>query len=457
MSQENEDDSTSEIQITNVCSLSSVLNMYLPHDEKVVKALPTRGNKTNSLTSYGTPNTINKNNPLSNKKTLPIQFQEQPSTKYAPVKKHNSVKPASSSSSANPPLSNGSTPKTKPKLNQVPKTSESVVLKITNLNSKTPCVSSVTPSSSKTSIPQEPIPTIGRIKVKSFKDLMAKPADDFTIRENVTSVPVAEKTNNEHVSDNNLSELKISSPFSIHEDNEEKKSRHRNQENMSGDEKDIVVANTPKVTSDNNSAIKNKAEDESIAIKDSFDNKNNKTSSEINNISELLKNELTEHDVKLKKEEPSTTFKEEGDESFDKDDCYVCMDCEPLKLLNGLGLTQHCINNPTHFQINHLADFNKFDIALQKLSKSRLNRSFDCLANDKRPIVERSIIFSSQSSIDSGSSDCLSDNSSLRRKRKRRKLENRRYFESSDTATDDDLTQDRLSNRKRHLIKNKRQ
>ena len=57
MSQENEDDSTSEIQITNVCSLSSVLNMYLPHDEKVVKTVPTRGNKTNSLTSYGTPTT----------------------------------------------------------------------------------------------------------------------------------------------------------------------------------------------------------------------------------------------------------------------------------------------------------------------------------------------------------------------------------------------------------------
>ena len=148
---------------------------------------------------------------------------------------------------------------------------------------------------------------------------------------------------------------------------------------------------------------------------------------------------MSQKDIKSKREEPFDRFKEEEEKYFDKDDCYVCMDCLPLKLLNGLGLTRHCINNPTHFQINHLADFNKFDVPISKLPKTTVDRYFNRLSNRRK----KPISFTSQSSIDSSSSDYCSDSSTVQRTRRKRNRATKRYFESSDTATDEDLSQEK--------------
>ena len=85
---------------------------------------------------------------------------------------------------------------------------------------------------------------------------------------------------------------------------------------------------------------------------------------------------------------------------------------------------------------------------MNKLSKSTVDHYLSRLANERKRI-EQSIIYASQSSIDSGSSDCWSDSSSVVRRRRKKRLENKRYFESSDTATDDDLSQDKQYHRGR--------
>ena len=415
------------------------MNMYLPQEETVENCNAL--DKSSSSSPNGNQNVANKHDSIVHNTTILTPIDEAAKTKSVPI-----TSPSTFSQSVHNPTSSVSTSKSSQNTNEEPKTSESVVLKISNLNSKKPVVSAVTTSTSKISLPQEQISGKGRIKVKSFKDLMAKPTHKLSMSENVSTLSSVDKASIDHRQENDPSELKITSSFSINEKDEEKKIKDGEGDHGFHAEKDDLAKNTSEIT-DNKQERRNE-EEVNKDSKDNIENKTVKTDLECSSAEEIESKESIREEMKLKKEESLANFKEEGDESFDKDDCYICMDCQPLKLLNGLGLTRHCINNPTHFQINHLADFNKFDLPLNKLSKSTVDHYFSRLANERKRI-EQSIIYASQSSIDSGSSDCWSDSSSVVRRRRKKRLENKRYFESSDTATDDDLSQDKQYHRGR--------
>ena len=437
-SQPLEDDSTPELQIVNVCSLSSVMNMYLPEEETVENSNVI--DESSSSSPHGNKNATDKHDSIIHNITAPTQTDEVATRKSTPV-----ASTSTYSQSVLHPTSSVSTSKSSQNTNEETKTSESVVLKISNLNSRKPVVSSVTTSSAKISLPQEQISGKGRIKVKSFKDLMAKPTDEVLISENVSTLSSVDKTSIGHRKENIPSELKITSSFSINEKDEEKNIKDGEGDHGFHAEKDDLTTNTSEIT--HKKQEQRNEEEGNKDSKDNIENKTIKTDLECSSANEIETKESI-REMKSKNEVSLANFKEEGDESFDKDDCYICMDCQPLKLLNGLGLTRHCINNPTHFQINHLADFNKFDLPLNKLSKSTVEHYFSRLANERKRI-EQSNIYASQSSIDSGSSDCWSDSSSVVRRRRKKRLENKRYFESSDTATDDDLSQDKQYHRGR--------
>ena len=419
--QPNEDDCTSDLQITNVCSLSSVLNCY-----------PITGKgAANSVTPYITPNTVDKSKFAPIKKAHQAQSEDKTSKKSVPV-----TSASTSSASLNDSNPSVSTSKNAQESKEVSKPSEGVKLKITNLKSKSPCVSSLTSSSSRSSLPKESSLTKGRIKVKSFKELMAKPINNLSLSENVTSTSLADKKSNENVTEDNMSELKISNSYSISVQNEKNNSEAPDKILISGEENDHSNSMEQEKSNNKTEQITKGEEEEE---KDSHDDKSKATFQDDTMTEEQEAKEMSQKDIKLKREEPFDRFKEEEEKYFDKDDCYVCMDCQPLKLLNGLGLTRHCINNPTHFQINHLADFNKFDVSISKLPKTTVDRYFNRLSNRRK----KPISLTSQSSIDSSSSDYCSDSSTVQRSRRKRKLATKRYFESSDTATDDDLSQEK--------------
>ena len=435
-SQQIEDDCTSDLQIVNVRSLSSVLNMHLPQDETMADTVLNVKDTSNLMDQPANPHIVDKTESVVNNKAFPTLSVDRACKNAIPI---SSVSTSSISSNTSKPSVSSS--KNALNLAEVPKPTEGVKLKITNLKSKNPSVSSITASNSNKSLPKETVQAKGRIKVKSFKELMGKPSDDLSLSENVTSAILAEETNNPQISGNNISELKISSSFSINETNEQENAEGVVQTLIPCEENDIEN----KLGQENSYIDQDRAETgEELNDKDNIDTGDSK------NIEKLPEGTTAENDqnkesplkVKVKKEETFENLKEEGETSFDKDDCYICMDCQPLKLLNGLGLTRHCINNPTHFQIHHLADFNKFDLLISKLSKTAIDRYLDRITNERKN-KERPIILPSQSSIDSGSSDCWSDSSSVKRRRRKRKIERKRYFESSDTATDDDFSQDK--------------
>ena len=419
--QPNEDDCTSDLQIVSVCSLSSVMNCF-----------PITGEGgANSATPYNRPNIAEKTKFAPGKKALQAQSEDKTSKTSVPV-----TSISTSSPSLNDPRPSISTSKNALESKKASKPVEGVKLKITNLNSKTPCVSSLTTSSSKTSFPEESSLTKGRIKVKSFKELMAKPANKLSMSENVTSTSLADHKSHENVSEDNMSELKICNSFSISAQNEQNNSEGAEEEHTSGKENDHSVT-VEQEKSNNNEERRTIGEEEEE--KHNRDDKTKAIFRDDTMTEEKEAKEISKQDIKVKKEESLDRFKEEEEKYFDKDDCYVCMDCQPLKLLNGLGLTRHCINNPTHFQINHLADFNKFDIPISKLPKTTVDRYFNRLSNRRK----KPISLTSQSSIDSSSSDYCSDSSTVQRSRRKRKNATKRYFESSDTATDDDLSQEK--------------
>merc|ERR1712226_801488 len=153
--QHNDADDSSDLQITNVCSLSSVLNMYVS-PVSTANDLPIPAKNvvgTNSITQA---------------KPAQAQYKSNTENSKHKNKKTNSLTPTLNSalnSSLSSSLSTSNdTMDGNLSNNVVNKPSESVVLKIANLNSSSPYVSSVT-TTSKSNRPDS-TPLKGRLKIK---------------------------------------------------------------------------------------------------------------------------------------------------------------------------------------------------------------------------------------------------------------------------------------------------
>ena len=415
--QHNDADDSSDLQITNVCSLSSVLNMY-------VSPVSTANNLPIPAKNVVGTNSITQARPAQ------AQYKSNTENSKHKNKKTNSLTPTlnsalnsslSSSLSASNDTMDGNLSN-----NVVNKPSESVVLKIANLNSSSPYVSSVT-TTSKSNRPDS-IPLKGRLKIKNVKELMAVPPGNLcaTTKEAESSLQLSKNShlNDEayQVSSQNISQLCISDPYSIIEPNIINTNQNKKTKFPIEDTSERLADNEVKRTH----LISNNDDEDADENCDTTETKVDLSEST---------NEIPQNGYNSIRTDESMKNKEKSKiEIFDKDDSYVCMGCQPLKLLDGLALTNHCINNPTHLQIKHLADFNKCQIVLHKLNKNTVNTYRRTNAIQHHPSLARQ---SSVSSISSNSENG-SGSSYMRRPRKNRNAGNAKYFESSDTGTDGD-------------------
>lgn len=466
-SQINDDSDKSDIQIVNVCSLSSVLNMYLPENVENGSEKQPRGNVISNALTHSNPITShthvqNTDNSKACKNIMRNNIKERSLGKSLPSTAATSLDLENTSLSVHK-ASNNSDSNSK----EIPKNSESLVLKITNLKSSRPLVSPVKTNSKSNASTLGPPPK-GRIKVKSVKELMAIAPDELSVNmsENVASSSESQNASMGQKSHQDctkhISELRVGAPFSLTDKND-----------MSNEE-------TGNANFEMNNKINTKANDNSkqnlIKIPAQKEENGETGTNDINRATNFQSNNVhlvvpSIHLDTLIDESPNCISKsmeeklEPDVEPFDKDDCYICMDCQPLKLLNGLGLTSHCIKNPSHLQINHLADFNKFNIILDKLHGNTLvqytEKAMKSIEQHRRHGLTRQSSVSSTSS----SSENVTGSPFTRRKRSRtiRLLEATtenvgNHFESSDTGTDaEDIPLDAIysKNRKKNLIPNK--
>ena len=458
-SQINDDSNKSDIQIVNVCSLSSVLNMYLPESVENGSQKQSTGNVISNTLTHSNPITSHPNiqNTEKSKSCKNIQrnnIKEGPLAKSLPSTTSTSLALENTSLSVHK-ASNNSDLKSK----EIPNNSERLVVKITNLKSKSPLVSPVTTTSKSNASNLGPPPK-GRIKVKSVKELMAVAPDELSVNmsENVASsseaqnAAIGQKSHQDCTK--NISELRVGAPYSLNDTN-----------NMSDEETgnaNFAINNKLNTKESNNS----KENPMKISVQNEENNKtvttdiNRATDFQSNNVNLVVPNIHLETMIEDPPNCISQSMEEELEtnvEPFDKDDCYICMDCQPLKLLNGLGLTRHCIKNPSHLQINHLADFNKFNIILDKLHGNTLvqytEKAIKSIEQHRRHGLTRQ---SSVSSTSSSSENVAGSPFTRRRKRTTENVGN--HFESSDTGTDaEDIPLDVLhsKNRKKNLIPNK--
>lgn len=90
----------------------------------------------------------------------------------------------------------------------------------------------------------------------------------------------------------------------------------------------------------------------------------------------MLKGEESLVDSKLNQSKESSIpvikkEKEEKEFKFDYWDCYLCTDCDPLKMLAGAdGLVNHCREEDDHKDIRPLWTFNQCDVKVNDLKKS---------------------------------------------------------------------------------------
>ena len=436
---EKTDEGSSDIQIVNVRSLSSVLNMHLP-DKFVSTVHPTTLN-------------ITKNSSIQNKANSSNAPQVSEKQRTTEKNQQTIAVVGSSNSLANTAASTSLVPKD-PSLAAIDSTSrgtvnskeEGVILKITNLNSSAPYVSSLSTSGKPVCSDKAP-PVKGRIKVKSVRDLMEIPpettAPTSSICENIasTSLPTHTKhsdmgsLDNEENCNSTSEPLRISASFSLSK---------TSTLTPNGNEKNNEVFST-----NMRSGESNNEESGYISTTSNSDNGNltfhkrlpHRPRKDFSSVSELLPGSAS-NETKIANK--SNTWKRETADHFDREDCYICMDCQPLKLIKGLNLTNHCLDHPTHSQIKHLEDFNKLKVVLDKL------RNKDIQSRKYHLNWLTKVRKSSASSNSSGSEIASGSGLRLKKSKKKGKYYNIYNFESSDTDTDaEDVSLNRLQSRKR--------
>ena len=436
---EKTDEGSSDIQIVNVRSLSSVLNMYLP-DKFVSTVHPSTLSitKNNSIQNK----TSSSNAPKESEKQRTTDKNQQTigavgsSNSFAKTAASTSLVPEDRSLAAIDSKSRG----------DVNSKEESVILKIANLNSSAPYVTSLSTSGKPVCSDKAP-PVRGRIKVKSVRDLMEIPPETTvptsSICENIasTSSPTHTKHSDMGPLDNeenrNITSepLRISASFSLSK---------TSTLTPNGNEKNNGVVSNNMISGESNNeesgyiSTTSNSDNGNLTLHKRFPHSPRK---DFSNVSELLPGS-TSNETKITNE--SNTLKRETADHFDREDCYICMDCQPLKLIKGLNLTNHCLDHPTHSQIKHLEDFNKLKVVLDKL------RNKDIQSRKYHLNWLTLVRHSSASSNSSGSENASGSGLYLKKSKKNRKYYNIYNFESSDTGTDaEDVSLNRLQSRKR--------